>query len=105
MYLYLYYFVRLYPLFCYMFTMYRMFEYYSLAKKICNLFISAFYKAFMHAKDSEEIEEIYEMILTTDPNNTVLIDDTKYVKYYDEEDKKVKEDWFDEQKEGEITHV
>lgn len=106
MYLYVYYFIKFYPYFCYIFTIYRIFEYYTFAKRISNLFITAFYNAIIHINKSEEIEEIYEMILTTEPNKTVLIDDTKYVKYYEENDEKnVKEDWFDEQIEGEITHV
>ena len=105
MYVYFYYFVRLYPILCYIFTAYRMFEYYSLAKKICNLFINAFHKAFIHAKESEEIEEIYQMILTTDPNEIIIIDDTKYVKYYEKDNKKeIKDNWF-EQKEGEMTNI
>ena len=102
---YLYYFIRLYPILCYILTIYRMYEYFSFSKKICNLLIGAFCNAFVHIKESDEVEELYEMILATDPDKTVMIDDTEYVKYYEEEDKEVKEDWFEDQKEGQITLV
>lgn len=86
--------------------MYKLFEYYTFSRKICSLLSSAFHKAFKHAKESEEVEEIYEMILATDPDKTVTVDDTQYVKYYagNEETTDIKEEYF-EQKEGQITNV
>lgn len=76
-------------------TLYRVVEYYSFTKKVCSLMIKAFHKAFDKVKESEEIEEIYEMILMTEPDKTVTIDDTKYGKYYaGDEGTPVKDEWY-----------
>jgi len=106
MYVYLYYFIKIYPFIYYIFTIYHLIEYYSFTRKICSLVNTAFYKAFIHVKESEEVEEIYEMILATEPDKTITIDDTKYVKYYagDEETTEIKEEWF-EQREGQFTNI
>ena len=90
---YLYYFVYFYPLVYYSFTLYRIVEYYSFAKKICSLGSVAFYKAFNQVKQSEEIEEIYQIISMTEPDKT--IDDTAYVSYFaGEETVHVKDNYF-----------
>ena len=94
MYIYLYYFLRFYPFIWYAMTLYRITEYYSFTMKICSLFMKAFHKAFDEVKESEEVEEIYEMILMTEPDKTVTIDDTNYVEYYAGEGTTVKEEWY-----------
>ena len=95
MYVYLYYFIRFYPLLWYVLTLYRIVEYYSFTKKVCKLFLDAFHKAFHHAKESKEVEELYEMILMTEPDKTIMIDDTNYVEYYaGNEGTTVKEEWY-----------
>ena len=95
MYIYLYYFLRFYPLIWYALTLYRIVEYYSFTKKVCKLLLNAFHKAFQHAKKSEEVEEIYEMILMTEPDKSITIDDTKYAKYYaGDEEITVTDEWY-----------
>jgi len=94
MYIYLYYFLRFYPLVYYAFTLYRIVEYYSFAKKVCSLFIKAFDKALNQVKKSEEVEEIYEMISMTEPDKTITVDDSKYVTYYNGETAEIKDEWY-----------
>ena len=74
-------------------------------KKITDLFISATLKTFNHFKKTDEIEKIYELILTTEPYNSIPVDDTNYAEIYQEDLKEdIKEEYFD-QKEGEVTLV
>lgn len=94
MYIYIYYFLKFYPFIYYAFTLYRIVEYYSFAKKVYILLATAFCKAFNQVKESEEIDEIYEMISMTEPDKTVTIDDTKYVTYHAGETVEIKPDWY-----------
>lgn len=87
----------------YIFNIYNSYKYIIFMKKITDLFISATLKTFNHLKNTDEIEEIYEMILTTEPGKTITIDDTNYIeKYQDNLQEDIQEEYFN-QMEGEIT--
>ena len=89
---YLYYLLKIYPLLYYLFMLYRLFEYYSFTRKVYHILITSINKTIKKDKD---VEEIYEMILETEPDKIVTLDETKYVTYYAGEEKTVlKHNWF-----------
>ena len=90
MYYYITTFIKLYPYLLYIMTIYDLFGYISFIR---NMYQCIYYK--LNHPRNKEIDEIYDMILETEPGELeVIIDnDTNYVKY-NEADKKINEKWY-----------
>jgi hypothetical protein len=96
MYIYLLYFLRLYPFLFYVLRVYQLYEYINYAQKIYKILSITLLKLFPKKKP-KEIDEIYEFVLETEPYGepkTIIKDDTKYIKY-NEENKEIKKNYFE----------
>ena len=104
--------IKYYPYFYYLMTLYDFFGYLNFMRR---MYVYIYNK--LKPEINKEIDEIYEMILTTEPGkvDTITQNDTDYVKYY-EKDKTVYDKWFNpsspflcdiemESQEGHITNV
>ena len=93
MYSYLLLLVAYYPYFYFLFRIYQMYEQINFLNKIIYIIIGL----FKSKKIDKDIDEIYDMITMTTPHNIEMTveDDTGYVKY-NEEDKTIKDDYFNQ---------
>ncbi len=90
MYLYILLVIKYYPYFYYLMSVYDCFCYLNFMRKIYVYIYNKF-----KPEINKEIDEIYEMILKTEPGKVDIItqNDTNYVKYY-ERSEKVYDKWF-----------
>ena len=95
MYAYLLYFIKFYPFIYYFMTIYNLYEYIQFTKKIYSIVESVVHKFFAKKKQEKEIDEIYELIMETEPGNVeITIDDDTYYVKYNEKHKKIYNEWF-----------
>lgn len=74
--------IKYYPLFSYIIMMYRCYEYMGYISYIYNFIIYIFTPKIV----DKELDEIYEMIIETEPGEyeIILDDQTEYLKYNEE---------------------
>lgn len=79
---YLYLVIKYYPVFSYIIMMYRCYEYMGYVSYIYNVIMYIFTPKIV----DKELDEIYEMIIETEPGEyeVILEDETGYVKYDEE---------------------
>lgn len=79
---YLYLVIKYYPVFSYIIMMYRCYEYMGYVSYIYNVIMYLFTPKIV----DKELDEIYEMIIQTEPGEyeVILEDETGYVKYNEE---------------------
>lgn len=77
--------IKYYPILTYVMIIYKYYEYLGYIRNIYNIFSYCIYKIIPIKKD-KEIDEIYEIIMETEPGEYELIlkDETGYVKYNEE---------------------
>lgn len=77
--------IKYYPLFSYILMMYRCYEYMGYVSYIYNFVMYIFTPKIV----DKELDEIYEMIIETEPGEyeVILDDETGYIKY--DEEKKI----------------
>jgi len=85
-------FVKIYPYLYYLVVLYRTYEYIGFIQDICIMFNRLFKRPIK--QKNEEIDEIYDIIMETEPGNIELIidNDTNYVKT--NEEKEIKDEYF-----------
>lgn len=91
MYSYILLIIKYYPYFYYLMTLYDLFGYVNFIRKMYQYFYCK-----LNPSKNREIDEIYDIIMQTEPGEIeVIIDnDTNYVEY-NEENKEIKEKWYD----------